>query len=116
MEKIKFRYWDNFNGCYSYSNNFECLSDFFLQMEQAEAGENEPVLEMATGMEDEKGVAIFEGDQLTWNYRDRFRRLTGDKIIAAVVFESGEFLCHGQRLQTLLHLNDCKVVGNVHMT
>lgn len=69
MEK-KFRYYDPFNDCYSYSDNFKNLALFFHQFQMACDGENNPVLEQWTGLYDSTAW-----EELTEEKREEWTRL-----------------------------------------
>lgn len=122
MREIKFRAWDNHLSCYHYDVEFITDSYWdsdgrpvFLSEHQEgdyadceDAFEDNFILEQYTGLKDQEGKEIYEGDILE-GFDD-------------VKFEDGRYYCNlrGARIFTLEEL--CcdmdypkpKIIGNIH--
>lgn len=112
MENIKFRFWDNFNGEYYYSDKHEKLSSFFRLYEKALEAENNPVLEQFTGLQDKNKKNIYEGDIIQIN---DFISSTG--VRNAWVSEKKQVIRNikfGRELSYLYFIPHCSIIGNIH--
>jgi hypothetical protein len=114
MNNMKFRFWDNFNGEYFYSDKHEKLSSFFRLYEMALEGENKPVLEQFTGRVDDNGVNIYKGDTVT----HKFRRIWKTELHTSTVMWNEEYMCYylfdgtsNHRMRDDIIYN---VIGNIH--
>lgn len=65
---FKFRYWDPFNGCMTYSDDFKNLAKFFKDYQLFVDGDKKPILEQSTGFCDENEKEIYEGDVWDFDY------------------------------------------------
>jgi len=112
MREIKFRVWDCFNAEYTHSKDKQNLQDFFTYCQKCINGGNELILEQFTGLKDENGVEVFEGDILA--YPRVFPQKPEDTpyAISKVEFEEG---CYNVGEYGLWeYYEESIVIGNVH--
>lgn len=69
----RLRAWDGFNGEYFYSHDLPSMSAFWMQVEKCIAGGNYINVEESTGMPDEDGDELYQGDIVkVIGYNDEF--------------------------------------------
>jgi len=68
-DRLKFRAWDCFNGCYYHSDKYKSLASFFNECQMAIDGGNKIIYEQCVGLWDKNSILIFEGDIIKnyWN-------------------------------------------------
>ena len=126
MREIRFRYYDQFNGCFGWSRNFKNLAEFFSNYQMAVDGENNPILEQSTGLEDSKGVEIFEGGTLSFTVFDCFDNDT--QYIGVVRYEGSRFMIFNPKWDdgnygsngpfdldwVVMQDDEIEIIGNIH--
>ena len=112
MREIKFRYWDSFNGEFTYSDKFGYLEKigslerFFKFFHYCKESENSPILEQFTGLKDKNGKEIYEGDVVG---------KTGQSYKKVVVYDNGgysPFAIAGW--EHVLNPDESIIIGNIH--
>ena len=61
MTFLKFRAYDNFNGCYYHSENYKNLAEFFTECQKYIDGGNDLKFEQFTGKQDGNKKDVYEG-------------------------------------------------------
>lgn len=107
--QIKFRVWNNYTNAWMYQFAQDICKSFG-EPNQSLKVKPPFVYQQFTGLTDEKGTEIYEGDILQSNLR-------GDK--EPIIFHSGSFYLAGWSLSSLVSpsipetLHGYKVVGNI---
>ena len=115
--KIKFRVWDKLEGRFINSSTpnqghyIITLNGEFHNLQNGSGG-NDYVIQEYTGLKDENGVEIYEGDILSMPITTFDTGDIVDFIQEAVIFEGASFKWHGDFLEENL-TKDLSIVGNI---
>ena len=115
--KIKFRVWDKLEERFINSSTpnqghyIITLNGEFHNLQNGSGG-NDYVIQEYTGLKDENGVEIYEGDILSMPITTFDTEDIVDFIQEAVIFEGASFKWHGDFLEENL-TKDLSIVGNI---
>ena len=115
--KIKFRVWDKLEGRFINSSTpnqghyIITLNGEFHNLQNGSGG-NDYVIQQYTGLKDENGVEIYEGDILSMPITTFDTGDIVDFIQEAVIFEGASFKWHGDFLEENL-TKDLSIVCNI---
>lgn len=118
MRELKFRSWLKNYNCYADVLGFE-QGRLFVQFQSGERAQHrlyvpieDCVLEQYTGLKDENGKEIYEGDIVTLN--GEWEAIEHDDC-SIVTFENGCFrVGDGYENEAGSYLSDWRVIGNIH--
>lgn len=118
--EIKFRFWDSFNACWTYSDKVaDGLSGFFNLYSATLHGDNNPILMQYTGLNDKNGKEIYEGDivnngkEKIWNREVKYYKY-GFWFIQINGAAKYPITFEGMAEKNINHQSNWEVIGNKH--
>lgn len=114
MRQLKFRYYDDLLKRLVYSDEFEWTNaldklEKFFQLASRYASNG--VVQQYTGLQDQNGVDIYEGDIV----RSFSEIYTNENFVAKVIYDESSFLTwiHKNDIRGLWGYDDIEVIGNI---
>jgi len=122
----KFRYYDPFNDCFTYSDifyenylsyNYRALAEFFDDLARCDECENNPVFELYSTVDDIKKNEIYTGDIVKVAHDEIGSEIPGGFSGDVRFMESGFFVCNDDlelAFPVWQEIAQWEIIGDIH--